>query len=49
MVAKERGKKGNAKHIYKSELADMCKIKNVSEKAKEVFRRKPYEVKHDNK
>ena len=49
MVVKERIKKGNTKHIYKSELADMCKIKNVSEKAKEVFKRKPYEVKHDNK
>lgn len=49
MAVKERSKKGNTKHIYKSELADMCKIKNVSEKAKEVFKRKPYEVKHDNK
>ena len=49
MVVNERSKKGNTKHIYKSELSDMCKVKNVSEKAKEVFKRKPYEVKHDNK
>lgn len=45
MVVKERSKKGNTKHFYKSELADMCKIENVSEKVKEVFKRKPYDVK----
>lgn len=49
MVVNERSKKGNTKHIYKGELADMCKIKNVSKKAREHFKRKPYEVKHDNK
>lgn len=49
MRVKESNKKGKTRHLYQSELADMCKIKGVSEKAKEVFKRKPYEVKHDNK
>ena len=51
MRVKEFSKKGNTKHLYKSELADMCKIKGVSEKAKEIFKRKPYEgaVKHYGK
>ena len=48
MVVNEKSKKGNTKHIYKSELADMCKIKNVSEKAKEVFKRKPYGSKKEH-
>ena len=43
MRVKEFSKKGNTKHLYQSELADMCKIKGVSEKAKEIFKRKPYE------
>ena len=45
MRVKESNKKGNTKHLYKSELAVMCKIKNVSDKAKESFKRKPYEAK----
>lgn len=49
MIVKEVSKKGKTKNLYPSELESMCKIKNVSEKAKEVFKRKPYEVKHDNK
>ena len=42
MRVKESNKKGKTRHLYQSELADMCKIKGVSEKAREVFRRKPY-------
>ena len=43
MRVKEVNKKGNTKHLYKSELADMCKIKNVPDKAGDLFKRKPYE------
>lgn len=38
----EINKKGKTKHLYQSELSDMSMIKNVSEKAKENFKRKPY-------
>ena len=42
MQIKQLNNKGKTKNLYPSELADMCKIKGVSEKAREVFRRKPY-------
>lgn len=45
MKSVEHNKKSNTKHLYASELADMCKVKNVSKKAREHFKRKPYEVK----
>ena len=45
MRVSEQNKKGETKHLYKSELADMCMIKNVSEKARENFKRKPYGAK----
>lgn len=44
MRVKEQNNKGKTKHLYPSELADMSMIKNVSEKAKENFKRKPYSV-----
>lgn len=44
MRVKEVNNKGKTKHLYQSELADMCMKKNVSEKAKENFKRKPYSV-----
>ena len=43
MKIKQVNNKGKTKNLYPSELADMCKIKNVSDKAKESFKRKPYE------
>ena len=51
MKIKQVNNKGKTKNLYPSELADMCKIKNVSDKAKESFKRKPYEgaVKHYGK
>lgn len=45
MRVKEANNKGKTKHLCQSELADMCMIKNVSEKAKENFKRKPYDSK----
>ena len=44
MRVKEINIKGKTKHLYQGELDDMCKAKNVSESAKEVFKRKPYSV-----
>ena len=48
MRLKEVNKKGNTKHLYKSELEEMCSCKNVSEKAKEIFKRKPYGSKKEH-
>ena len=45
MRVKEQNNKGKTKHLYQSELAEMSMIKNVSEKAKENFKRKPYSAK----
>ena len=44
MRVKEVNNKAKTKHLYPSELSDMSMIKNVSEKAKENFKRKPYSV-----
>lgn len=45
MRVKEISNVGNTSHLYKSELAAMCSIKNVPDKAREEFKRKPYDVK----
>lgn len=45
MIVKEINSKGKTKHLYQSELSDMSMIKNVPEKARENFKRKPYDNK----
>ena len=45
MRLKEVNKKGNTKHLYKSELEEMCNCKDISSQAVEHFRRKPYGMK----
>lgn len=45
MKVKELNTKGKTEHFYQSELEDMSDARKVSEKAKEVFKRKPYEMK----
>lgn len=45
MIVKEKNSKGKTKHLYQSELADMSMMKNVPEKARENFKRKPYDRK----
>lgn len=44
MQVNERDK-GKIRHLSASELELMSRIENIPEKAKEEFKRKPYEVK----
>ena len=45
MRVKEVNNKAKTKHLYPSELSDMSRARNVSNSAKENFKRKPYSVK----
>lgn len=47
MRVKETSNKGKTMNLYQSELSDMSMIKNVPEKAREHFKRKPYGSKAD--
>ena len=44
MRVKEVSSKGKTKHLYQSELEVMSRARNVSNSAKESFKRKPYSV-----
>ena len=44
MRVKEVNNKAKTKHLYPSELSDMSRARNVSNSAKESFKRKPYSV-----